>query len=71
MPGAVIALTPAMHVQVIRADGRSDEWYVALDGVYALSFSGPDAYDRAETCREELESILVEPTPAIDAVGER
>ena len=58
-------------VRRIRADGRSDEWYVALDGVYALSFSGPDAYDRAETCREELESILIDAAPAIDAVGER
>jgi hypothetical protein len=55
-----------MHVQVVRADGRANEWYVALDGIYALGFSGPDAHDRAEACREELESILIVSVPRHD-----
>jgi hypothetical protein len=60
-----------MHVQVVRADGRANEWYVALDGIYALGFSGPDAHDRAEACREELESILIESIPRRDSQADK
>lgn len=55
-----------MRLEVVRVYGRSNEWSVTFDGVYAVGFAGPDAQYRAERQREELELLLTktgEPAP--------
>ena len=45
----------SQHLVTFRVDCvRSGEWCVSLNGERAVTFSGPDAEERAERCVEEI-----------------